>query len=53
METRIVPQGPLGFVCWIDNQFIALLPDGKFHYGAMQCDLTVWLEITDLNIRKE
>ncbi len=53
METRIIPQGPLGLVCWIDNQFIALQPDGKFRFGALQSDMSVWLEITDLIIRKK
>ncbi len=53
METPIIPHGSLGFVCWIDNQFIALQPDGIFRYGALQSEMPVWLEITDLIIRKE
>ena len=53
METKIIPRGRLGFVCWIDNQFLALDPDEKFRFGALQSDTTICLEITDLIFRKE
>jgi hypothetical protein len=48
METRIIPKGRLGFLCWIDNQFLALWPDGKFRFGASVSEENYWLEIADV-----
>lgn len=32
-ETRNVPQNPLGFVAWMDNQYMILTPQGHFKSG--------------------
>lgn len=44
-ETRISPQGRLGLVIWIDNQYAALEPDGSLRYGTLATSEAGWLEI--------
>lgn len=46
--TGISPRGPLGLVLWVDNQFAALSPSGRFRYGTSQAPEAVWIEISDL-----
>jgi hypothetical protein len=48
--TRITPCGPLGLVIWIDNQFAALSPDGRFNYGTLPMKEPAWLEVRDLKL---
>ncbi|MFK7802900.1 MAG: hypothetical protein AB8G95_14815 [Anaerolineae bacterium] len=45
------PRGPLGFVCWIDNQFMRLTPTGRMSAGAIMTPYTQWLEINDLSLK--
>ena len=52
-ETRINPQGPLGLVIWIDNQFAAFTPDGRIGAGAQANPVPAWMEIMDLEISPE
>lgn len=47
-ETSIRPQGPLGLVLWIDNQFAAWRPDGTFSAGFLP-NPPAWLEIIPLS----
>jgi hypothetical protein len=35
LRTEVVPQGPLGLVLWIDNQFAAWGADGRLRYGLL------------------
>jgi len=46
-QTDISPQGPLGLVIWIDNQFAAWTPDGKLRTG-MLANSSAWLEIKNV-----
>jgi hypothetical protein len=34
-ETPLAPQGPLGLVLWIDNQYAALPPKGRLRFGRL------------------
>jgi hypothetical protein len=43
------PRGPLGFVAWIDNQYVVATPNGTFRSGVLQTG-PQWLEIADLAI---
>jgi hypothetical protein len=43
------PQGPLGFVAWLDNQYAIVTPRGVFRSGVLQTE-SQWLEIADLTI---
>lgn len=47
--TSISPQGPLGLVIWIDNQFAAWRPDGGLGLGLL-ANPPAWMEIEALEI---
>jgi len=50
LETDRPPRGPLGFVAWVDNQWMVATPRGRFGWGllnveAQGLDLAqVWIE---------
>lgn len=49
-ETPISPDGPLGFVLWIDNQYAKFTPDGQLGYGFLSNPKPAWIEISDVAI---
>jgi hypothetical protein len=49
-QTNNAPDGPLGLVLWIDNQFAAYPPDGRLAYGTLPVSETAWIEIRSLSI---
>ena len=51
LQTPRSPRGPLGFVCWIDNQFMAVTPNGRFRYGTLPIAIPQTLEIENLSIQ--
>ncbi len=50
MDTDQSPRGPLGFVCWIDNQFMSVTPQGKMKWGILPIKEPQWLQISNLEI---
>jgi hypothetical protein len=44
------PRGPLGFVIWLDNQYMVVAPWGRFGYGLLDAGGQQWLEISQLEI---
>jgi hypothetical protein len=52
LETAVAPSGRLGLVIWIDNQYLALGPDGRFRYGFLACAEPTWIEIGDLTLSR-
>lgn len=48
LATPHSPRGPLGFVCWMDNQYLVLTPRGRFRAGVLSVEEGQWLEIADL-----
>ena len=44
------PKGPLGFVCWIDNQYMVLRENGRFCFGTLPINIPQWLKIKNLKI---
>ena len=48
LATDHSPRGPLGFVCWIDNQYLVLTPRGRFRAGVLPLANEQWLEVSDL-----
>ena len=50
LEAPHAPRGPLGFVCWIDNQYLALTARGRFRAGVLPTSANQWLEIADLRL---
>ncbi|MBN1247118.1 MAG: hypothetical protein JXC32_05630 [Anaerolineae bacterium] len=47
--TPVAPEGPLGLVIWIDNQYAALRPDGHLSFGSL-ANPHAWLEIADVEL---
>ncbi len=48
--TKTSPQGPLGLVLWIDNQFAAWGPDGMLGAGSLP-NRPAWMEISEIRIQ--
>ena len=42
------PQGPLGFVMWLDNQYMIVKPWGRFGWGLLDAPGRQWLEVDQL-----
>jgi hypothetical protein len=51
LQTGQSPHGPLGFVCWLDNQYMVATAHGRFAAGVLQTTEEQWLEIEGLVIR--
>lgn len=49
-KTRINPEGPLGLVIWVDNQYASLPPDGRVGYGTLAYEMAAWIEVDDLKL---
>jgi hypothetical protein len=49
-ETKVVPDSPLGFVLWIDNQYAAFHPDGRLRFGTLDNPEPAWIEVRQLTI---
>lgn len=50
LQTSHSPQGPLGFVCWLDNQYLILTPRGRFGWGTLKTAEPQWLELAQLSL---
>ncbi|MBS1254153.1 MAG: hypothetical protein MAG451_03209 [Anaerolineales bacterium] len=44
------PQGPLGFVMWLDNQYAVVTPWGRFGYGRLAAPGRQWMEAAWLDV---
>jgi hypothetical protein len=44
------PKGPLGFVMWLDNQYLVATPWGRLHWGLMEIPDRQWMEVSRLEI---
>lgn len=53
LDSPYSPRGPLGFVCWLDNQYLVLTPRGRFRAGCLSIVDEQWLEVGDLMIAEE
>ena len=51
-KSALSPQGPLGLVVWIDNQYAAWTPQGRIGLGTLQQESAGWMEIEGLEIVK-
>ena len=50
LNTQDPPDGPLGFVLWIDNQFAVASPLKGFHFGTTLTKHNEWLEVKILEL---
>lgn len=48
--TSLSPQGRLGLVVWIDNQYAAYTPDGRVAYGKLPTAQPAWLEVEGIKV---
>lgn len=44
------PRGPLGFVAWMDNQYLVAHPAGRLRYGVVAKWSAQWMELSDLRL---
>jgi hypothetical protein len=44
------PRGPMGFVLWLDNQYMIVKPWGRFAWGLLDVSETQWMEVRQLSI---
>ena len=49
-QTAHSPRGPLGFVSWLDNQYMVLTVNGRFQWGTIPTSQPQWLELADLHL---
>jgi len=50
LQTPLRPRGPLGFVCWVDNQYLVARPTGRFCWGTLGTGREQRLEVEDLQM---
>jgi hypothetical protein len=50
LATPDTPRGPLGCVCWLDNQYLMLTPRGRFRAGIVDVPQEQWLEVADMQL---
>jgi len=50
MEDAPSPRGPLGFVMWLDNQYMVATPQGRFRWGLLDVPGRQWMEVESLAI---
>jgi hypothetical protein len=44
------PRGPLGFVMWLDNQYMVATPWGRFRWGLLDTPGQQWMQVDSLAI---
>lgn len=52
LQTQHSPRGPLGFVCWLDNQYLVATTRGRFAWGVLPVPTEQWLEVAELHIKR-
>jgi hypothetical protein len=51
-QAEFSPSGPLGFVCWLDNQYLVAKPTGRISWGILPLPDEEWLEIDKLKLQR-
>ena len=49
-ENAPSPRGPLGFVMWLDNQYMVVTPQGRVGWGLLDALGRQWMEVDHLAI---
>jgi hypothetical protein len=49
LETDRAPRGPLGFVAWVDNQYMIATPRGRLGWGLLDTDAQ-WLDLASVRV---
>lgn len=45
LQTDVSPRGPLGFVCWLDNQYMVVTARGRVRWGTLSTPEPQWLAL--------
>jgi beta-glucanase (GH16 family) len=53
LDCSTSPRGPLGFVMWLDNQYMAATPWGRFGYGLLDAPGRQWMEVSKVVISRK
>jgi hypothetical protein len=53
LENAPSPRGPLGFVMWLDNQYMVATPWGRFRWGLLDVPGRQWMEVDSLTIEPD
>jgi hypothetical protein len=48
LHSDLTPNGPLGLVIWVDNQFAAFTPHGRLRFGTLTNPQPAWIELDSL-----
>jgi hypothetical protein len=52
LENALSPRGPMGFVMWVDNQYLVATPWGRFRWGLLHIPGRQWMEVDRLIIER-
>jgi hypothetical protein len=52
LEDAPSPRGPLGFVAWLDNQYLVATPWGRLRWGLLDVPDQQWMEVDKLVIER-
>lgn len=52
LDSAPSPLGPLGFVMWLDNQYMVVTPWGRFGWGLLDIAGCQWMEVDRLVIER-
>ncbi|MFC1975312.1 family 16 glycosylhydrolase [Chloroflexota bacterium] len=50
LNCQTASRGPLGFVMWLDNQYMEVTPWGRFKYGLLDAPGQQWMEVSKIEI---
>ncbi len=53
LQTTLAPQGPLGLVIWIDNQYAVVRPSGRLRSGLVEIERQQHLDIRAVQVRSD
>jgi hypothetical protein len=53
LEEASAPRGPLGFVMWLDNQYMVMTPWGRLGWGLLDIPGSQWMEVDWLALESE
>ena len=51
LNTSVVPKSRLGLVIWLDNQYMAVSPDGRIGYGMLPNPEPAWIEVRKIELQ--
>ena len=51
LENAPAPRGPLGFVMWLDNQYMVVTPQGRLGWGLLDVPGCQWMEVAWLAVK--